>query len=175
MSRLEEGLTGFVVRENRQYDDDLRPLFDRGVAALKAGKYATAITSFESVIKKAPLLSAPYVNLAIAQIRRGKDTLAEQPLQKALELVAGHPLASHEYGLLLRRAGRFAEARAVYEEALERFPEYYPLRKNLGILCDIYMDDTKCAARQYRKFLEAQPENEQVRLWLVELNSRRGR
>ena len=89
-------------------------------------------------------------------------------------MAAGHPLASHEYGLLLRRAGRFTEARAVYEESLGRFPEYYPLRRNLGVLCDLYLNDPECAFREYELYLEAQPEDETVKLWLAEVQARSG-
>ena len=172
VTRLAEGRTGFVVSENYQYDEALRKLFERGVSALGSGDYDKAVHSFAALTKEAPLLCPPYINLAIAYISNGSDQQAEKPLKKALELVAGHPLASHEYGLLLRRAGRFDEARFVYEVSLKHFPEYYPLRKNLGVLCDLYLNDQDCAARQYAKFLEAQPEDAQVKLWLAELQGR---
>jgi Flp pilus assembly protein TadD len=172
VARLEEGRTGFVVSENYQYDEDLGAHFKRGLDALNSAKYKVAVHSFRTITKKAPFQSPAYINLAIAHIRNGSDEQAEEPLKKALVLVAGHPLASHEYGLLLRRAGRFDEARAVYEVSLKRFPEYYPLRKNLGVLCDLYLNDLDCAASQYGMFLEAQPDNAQVKLWLVELQGR---
>lgn len=172
VSRLAEGRTGFVVSENYQYDEALRKLFERGVSALGSGAFDEAVHSFETITKKAPLLCPPYINLAIAHISNGRDEKAEKPLKKALELVAGHPLASHEYGLLLRRAGRFDEARFVYEVSLKHFPEYFPLRKNLGVLCDLYLNDLNCATRQYEMFLEAQPEDTQVKLWLAELLGR---
>lgn len=171
--RLEEGRTGFVISENATYSDPLRYRFERGVAALEKGDYDAAIRTFKAVSKKAPLLASPYINLAIAYVRSGNDAGAEEPLKKVLDLVAGHPLASHEYGLLLRRAGRFSEALTVYETSLRYYPEYFPLRKNLGVLCDLYLNDTDCAYTQYEKFLEAQPDDEQVKLWLVELKGRR--
>ena len=172
VSRLAEGRVGFVIGEAQNYDFNQRQLFNLGLDALRSGAYDVAVDCFKPLTEAAPSHSSPYINLAIAYARSGKDELAEKPLKKALDLVAGHPLASHEYGLLLRRAGRFDEARAVYEKALEGFPEYYPLRKNLGVLCDLYVNDRKCAIRQYEKFLEAQPGDEQVELWLAEVKGR---
>ena len=161
-----------MINEKTDLAENLPALFERGVNNLQSGDYDAAVVSFKTVTKAAPLQSAPYINLAIAYIRSGQDEKAEEPLKKALELVAGHPLASHEYGLLLGRAGRFIEARKVYEESLERFPEYYPLRRNLGVICDLYLNDLDCAAREFELFLKAQPEDEQVKLWLVEVQGR---
>ena len=175
VSRLEDGRTGFVIRESDPLDDDMNKLFERGVSALESNDYEAAADIFRRISEATPHRTAPYINLAIAFIRSDRDGQAEEPLKKALELVAGHPLASHEYGLLLRRAGRFEEARTVYEKSLNRFPEYFPLRKNLGVLCDLYLNDLKCAKREYGLFLEAQPEDEQVKLWLVEVQGRLAR
>lgn len=175
VSRLEKGRVGFVISERSKYDINQRDLFVLGVDSLKSGEYDIAVDCFKSVTKVAPSQSAPYINLAIAYIRSDRDELAEPPLKKALELVAGHPLASHEYGLLLRRAGRFDEARAVYDNSLKLFPEYFPLHNNLGVMCDLYINDLKCASRQYEMLLKAQPGDEKVELWLAEVQVRQGR
>ncbi len=175
ITRLDEGRAGFVIRESVPADTTLRDRFEAGVSALESGDFDRAIAAFEEVGKAAQTLSSPRINLAVAYIRSGRDELAEEPLKQALKRVPGHPLASHEYGLLLRRTGRFGEARAVYEDSLNRFPDYVPLRKNLGVLCDIYLNDRECAAEQFGLFLEARPEDEQVRLWLAEVQGRRGR
>lgn len=175
VSRLEEGRTGFSISESADLDPAQQALFQHGVDALASGDYDEAVEAFAEIGEAAPDLNAPDINLAIAYLRDGRDELAEEPLQRVLERVAGHPLASHEYGLMLRRAGRFDEARAVYERSLEIFPEYFPLRRNLGVLCDIYLDDAECAVRQFELLLEAQPEDDQVRLWLAEVEGRRNR
>ncbi|PLY03604.1 MAG: hypothetical protein C0623_00885 [Desulfuromonas sp.] len=172
VSRLKEGRIGFFIADKGQYNVNQRDLFVLGVDALNTGAYDVAVDCFKAIVKAAPTQTAPYLNLAIAYIRSGQDDRAVAPLKKVLDKVAGHPLASHEYGLLMRRAGRFNEARDVYEKSLELYPEYYPLHKNLGILCDIYLNDLECASSQYELFLEAQPEDELVRLWLAEVRGR---
>ena len=42
-----------------------------------------------------------------------------------------------EYGLTLRQAGKFAEARAAYENAIKANPSYAPAHRNLGVLLDL--------------------------------------
>ena len=175
VERLDEGRVGFVIREVSQLDGDLRDAFAAGVAALEGGAYAEAVTALESVVEAEPLVSAPYIDLAIAYRHIDKKEKAQQPLQRALELVPGHPLASQEYGRLLRTQGRFEEARQVYTASLEAFPEYYPLHKNLAILCDLYLGDLDCAYDNYAAYSTAQPDNEQVKIWMADLQSRLNR
>jgi Tfp pilus assembly protein PilF len=117
-------------------------------------------------------MTAPHINIAIAYGRINKPEQAEQHLKKALELIPGHPVASNEYGLLLRKAGRFAESRQIYEKSLAAFPEYYPIHKNLGILCDLYLKDSASALKHYEIYSKAKPKDEQVKLWLVDLHNR---
>jgi tetratricopeptide (TPR) repeat protein len=84
-------------------------------------------------------------------------------------------VASNEYGLLCRKTGRFAEARAIYEKAIARFPEYYPLHRNLGILCDLYLNDPACALEHYEIYSKARPKDAQVTLWIADVRARLGR
>jgi tetratricopeptide (TPR) repeat protein len=169
-----DGREGFLITEPSSMDAQLRADFDQASAMIKEAKYDKAIELLEKVIAQSPEMTAPHINLAIAYRQINKPEQAEQHLKKALELIPGHPVASNEYGLLLRKAGRFAEGRAIYEKALAVFPEYNPIHKNLGILCDLYLKDSACAVEHYEIYSKAMPKDEQVKLWLADLHSRLG-
>jgi tetratricopeptide (TPR) repeat protein len=175
VERLEDGREGFIIMEVPQMDETSRRDFERAVARLNDQEYGQAIELLEKVIEQSPGVTAPYINMAIACQHIGKLEQAEDYLKSALSLVPEHPVASNEYGLLYRKTGRFAEARAIYEKTLAHFPDYYPVHRNLGILCDLYLNDPICALEHYEIYSAARPENKQVKTWIADLRARLGR
>lgn len=168
------GREGFVITQSSGLGAQSRADFDRASAMIREGKYDKAIELLEKVIAQSPEMTAPHINVAIAYRQINKPEQAEQHLKKALESIPGHPVASNEYGLMLRKAGRFAESRRIYEKSLTLFPEYYPIHKNLGILCDLYLKDAACAVEHYEFYGKAMSKDQQVKLWLADLQSRSG-
>ena len=175
VERLEDGREGFIIMEVPQMDEPSRRDFERAVAMLNDQDYGKAIDLLEKVIEQSPGVTAPYINIAVAYEHIGKLEQAEEHLKTALRLVPEHPVACNEYGLLYRKTGRFAEARAIYEKALSSFPDYYSVHRNLGILCDLYLNDPGCALEHYEIYSEARPENKQVKSWIADLRARLGR
>jgi Tfp pilus assembly protein PilF len=175
VERLEDGREGFIIMEVPQMDEASRRDFERAVAMLNDQNYDQAIDLLGKVIEQSPGVTAPYIDMAIACQQVGKLEQAEEYLRTALRLVPKHPVACNEYGLLYRKTGRFAEARAIYEEALASFPDYYPVHRNLGILCDLYLNDLDCALEHYEIYSEARPEDKRVKSWIADLRSRFGR
>lgn len=174
VARLDDGREGFVITESPQVDGASQKDFERAVSRLEDEDYDEAIVILEKIIEKSPGVTAPYIDLAIAYGLTGRFEQAEENLKSALALFPGHPVACNEYGRLLRRTGRFAEARTMYEMAIARFPDFYPARRNLGILCDLYLSDYSCALEQYEIYSEAMPYDDQVKLWVADLRARLG-
>jgi Tfp pilus assembly protein PilF len=175
VTRLKDGRQGFVIQEQPVADAESRKEFERAVAMMNEGKNDAAIELLTKVIERSPGVTAPYINIAEAYMRTGKLELAEQNLKTALGLVPYHPVASNEYGLLLRKGGRFNESRKVYEKAIADFPDYLPARRNLGILCDLYLNDPACALKQFELYNQGMPEDAQVKIWIAELRMRLGK
>ena len=174
VARLEDGREGFIITEVPEIDEASRRDFDKAVVMLNKQEYDRAIDLLERVLEKSPGITAPHINIAIAYQRRGEPEHAEEHLKTALEIFPEHPAACNEYGLLYRKTGRFAEAREIYEKAVARFPDYYPVHRNLGILCDLYLNDPECALEHYEIYSKAIPEDRQVKLWIADLRARFG-
>lgn len=172
VKRPGDGREGFVITESVPAGSGLRSDFNRAVRLIGEGGYDDAIALLEGLIIELPDVSAPHINVSLAYLKTNRPELAEEHLKAALAIIPGHPVASNQYGLLLRRAGRFDEARNVYEASIEQFPEYLPVRKNLGILCELYLADSSCAIEQYGFYSESNPEDEQVKLWIANLRLR---
>jgi Flp pilus assembly protein TadD len=172
--RLADGRDGFVITENAHMSGADRRAFDQAVALLNAGTYDRAIEILEKIVARDPGVTAPHIDLGIAYARTDKPDEAEAQFKKALELVPGHPVAGNECGLLFRNKGRFDEARAMYERALAAHPNYYPVHRNLGILCDLYLNDLESAMAHYQVYSQAVPKDAQVKLWIADLRARMG-
>ena len=175
VARLENGREGFIITEVPHINETARKDFDHAVAMLKDQNYSKAIDLLKKVIKQSPGVTAPYIDIAVAYQHIHKLEQAETYLKTALKLFPDHPVVCNEYGLLYRKTGRFAEARAIYEKAMSRFPDYYPVHRNLGILCDLYLNDLPCALEQYEIYSKAMPEDKQIKSWIADLRARLGK
>ena len=143
-------------------DSDVEADFKSAIALLQQEQYTQAIVVLKSVIEREQRLPAPYVNIAIAYNKLGETKDAELNLISALKLDIGHPVANNELGLLYREAGRFNAARTAYENAINKHPDYLPAKRNLGVLCDLYMHDFECALQQFEDYLELEPDWQEV-------------
>ena len=175
VTRLENGREGFIITEVPKMDEASHRDFDHAVAMLKGQKYDKAIGLLKRIIEKSPGVTAPYIDISIAYQNINKLDQAEKYLKTALALFPDHPVVCNEYGLLFRKTGRFAESRAIYEKALKRFPDYYPIHRNIGILCDVYLNDRTCALEHYEIVSKAKPDDKQIKAWIADLRNRLGR
>jgi len=81
-------------------------------------------------------------------------------------------VALNELGMLYRRTGKFAAARASYERALSIDPNYHYALRNLGVLCDLYLGDLQCALHTYQSYDELVGNDAQVKIWIADIQNR---
>lgn len=172
--RLEDDKGGFTGHEKVDADPDIRSDFDAAMKHLKAGDYEKGTALLTDLTRRSPGHTASYINLAIAYQKMGNLAAAEENIKKALALNPEHPVANTEYAVLYRKTGRFGEARKLYEGTLKRHPGFLPARKNLGILCDMYLRDLECALTHYRIYSDAMPDDKAVQIWIADLEKRLG-
>jgi len=156
-------------------DSDVELDFKSAVALIKQNKNVQAVEVLESVIEREQRLTAPYVNIAIAYNKLGNEKLAEENLIKALKLDIGDAVANNELGLLYRKTGKFNAARTAYQNAIAKHPYYLPAKRNLGVLCDLYLHDFNCALEQFQDYLDIKPDDKDVSIWVADVKRRLGK
>lgn len=158
--------------ERVDIDSDVEQDFKNAVELMQQEKYAQAVSLLSTVIEREKRLPSPYVNIAIAHNKMGDVKEAEKNLISALKLDIGHPVANNELGLLYRKAGKFNAARTAYENAIKDNPEYLAAKRNLGVLCDLYLHDFNCALEQFEDYLDIAPNDKTVVIWVADVKRR---
>lgn len=166
---------GFTITEESNIGGDVRADYDQAVALLQQGRQEDGVTLLATVADAAPGLSAPRIDLGIAYHRAGDLDAAINQLQQALTSNPDHPIAHNELGIIFRKQGRFAESRQSYEAALAIYPKFHYARRNLAILCDLYMADLNCALENYEAYMAAVPDDNEASMWIVDLRNRLGK
>ena len=156
-------------------DSDIEDDFNTAVSHLKSAEYDEAIKILEQIISVETRVPAPFINLGMAYDLKGDEKLAEKYLLEAVNIDLSQPVANNKLGLLYRKQGRFEDARKAYSNALTRNPDYLPVIKNLGILCELYIRDFPCAMKQYEDYQSLQPDDKTMKIWIADLSRRMGK
>jgi Flp pilus assembly protein TadD len=165
---------GFTITEDARVSNRARTDYDAALNHLELGRHDEGIALLEAVVDGAPELSAPRVDLGIAHHRAGNLEAAEANLLLALESNPDHPIAHNELGIIYRKAGRIAEARQSYEAALAIYPGYHYARRNLAVLCDLYLADLGCALENYEAYMATVSSDAEAEMWMRDIRSRLG-
>jgi Flp pilus assembly protein TadD len=171
---IETDETGFTITEQVRIGGTARADYERALALLRQARYEEGIPLLVAVTEAAPDVTAPYVDLGIAYEQSGDLERAEQALGTAALLSPDHPIVHNELGILYRRTGRFAEARESYEKALSVFSDFHFARRNLAVLCDLYLADLECALQNYTAYMQSVDEDPEVEIWINDIRNRLG-
>ena len=172
-SRIEiQEAVGFTITEEARIGGDVRADYEQAMLYLEQGRHEEGIELLESVAESAPDLSAPRIDLGIAHHQAGNLGEAEQNLLLALESNPDQPVAYNELGIVYRKAGRFQDARTSYEAALAIYPGFHYARRNLAILCDLYLADLQCALDNYEAYMKTVPSDEEASMWIADIRYR---
>ncbi len=167
--------SGFVITQDVSVSTQVRRDFERAMRLMEDGDNQGAIELLVKVTGAAPEVTTAQLNLGIAYARVGDLEQAEASLLKAIESNDRHPAAYNELGIVYRKSGRFEEARRSYEQALDAFPGFHYARRNLAILCDIYLSDMSCAIKHYEAYSRVVPDDEKAAMWVADLRNRSGK
>ncbi len=165
---------GFTITEEARVTGGMRSDYRTALGYLEQGRHEEGVALLEDVADATPQLSAPRIDLGIAYRRTGDFEAAERNLLLAIEANSKHPAAHNELGIVYRQTGRFTEARASYETALAIYPGYHYARRNLAVLCDLYLSDPGCALENYEAYMTVVPSDDNTSIWIADIRARLG-
>lgn len=165
---------GFTITEKARIGGAVRADYEEALTYLEQGRHDEGIALLEAVAETAPELSAPRIDLGIAYHLAGSLEAAERNLLLALESNPDQPVAHNELGIVYRKTGRFDQAKKSYEAALAIYPGFHYARRNLAILCDLYLADLNCALENYEAYMATVPSDEEASMWIADIRYRLG-
>lgn len=165
---------GFTITEDARVGGAVRADYEEALTYLEQSRHDEGIALLEVVAATAPELSAPRIDLGIAHHRAGNLEAAERNLLLALESNPNQPVAHNELGIVYRKTGRFDKARKSYEAALTIYPGFHYARRNLAILCDLYLADLHCALENYEAYMATVPSDDEASMWISDIRYRLG-
>jgi tetratricopeptide (TPR) repeat protein len=149
--------------------------YEAAFRMMEEKQYEQGIALLLKVTDHSPTLTSAYIDLSIAYERIGDLDNAEASLNKALQLNPHHPAALDELGVVQTRKREFKKARASYEAALAQSADFQYAHRNLGIVCDLYLVDYKCALEHYEAYSRIVPDDADVAKWIADLRNRGGK
>jgi tetratricopeptide (TPR) repeat protein len=149
--------------------------FDAAVVHMNTGDVAAAEQGFRALAAAYPSYSGPLVNLGIIESKAGRLQEAEKTLTSAISRNARNAAAFNQLGIVYRKMGRFQDAEKAYQQGVQADPNYANTYLNLGVLCDLYLQQPDRALEAYERYLELAPAPDaRVSAWVTELRKRIG-
>jgi tetratricopeptide (TPR) repeat protein len=149
--------------------------FNQAVALLQAGKLTDAELELKQLTLAYPDFPGPWVNLGLLYEKAGRFDEAEKALREATQHGMPSALTYTELGLVYRQLGRFKDAESAYGEAIKVDPNYAPAHLNLGVLCDLYLQQPQRALESFERYMALSGNSDKrVATWIAELKKRVG-
>jgi tetratricopeptide (TPR) repeat protein len=146
--------------------------FTRALALMRGADPSQAILEMQVLTQSYPELPGPHANLGLLYRNANQLAESEAALAKATELAPWDAQTWTEYGVTLRLAGKFPEARKAYERAIGVNPSYAPAHRNLGVVLDLFLDEPVAAQTEFETYKTLTGEDKPVSGWIAELKSR---
>lgn len=164
-----------LVVEEKEKTIDPKALrhFKLGIAQMRKNNNLNALKHFADSIAVDQTLAGPHINRGIIYYTLNDFESAYSEFNWAVRKNPKHIVGLNYMALLHKEKGKFKKAKEYYEKAIESDPKYAQSYYNLGVLCDLFMKDIKCALDNYIVFHRLTNQSEKaVEIWITDLSNR---
>jgi len=148
---------------------EIKQRYAYALQLMGAGNAEAAMRVLNHVSQLDDSLSGPYANRGLLYLKLENTEKAKQQFELALERNSRNVTALNQMGIFLRQEKDFKAARLNYETALTINKNHLNAHLNLGVLCDIYLQDKICALEHYEAYQSLNGEDATVANWLLDL------
>ena len=142
---------------------------------LQAEDYEQALPLLQRANEKVGRSAEVIANLGVAQAELGEYEKALENLKRALSMSPGNLDVVNQIAVTYRMQGEFDKAKQLYEKQIATHPQSARAHYNLGVLCELYLNNPSCALNHYKQFqaLSATPDDT-VKIWVQVLEAKVG-
>ncbi len=148
---------------------EIKQKYAYALQLMGAGNDDAAMKILNGVSALNDSLSGPYANRGLIFLKLNNKVEAEKQFRSAIKRNARNVTALNQLGILLREKKDFKTAKLNYEAALEVDKSHANSHLNLGVLCDIYLQDKPCAMEHFKAYQLLNGEDDVVSNWIVDL------
>ena len=145
----------------------IEDLYKQALDAMRAQDYKQAESLFEQILQLNPKQTGVLINCAIIAKKQQNLAKAQQLLEQVITEQSNHAHAQHLLATVYQQQGIFDKAEQAYKDALKVEPEFKQAMLNYAVLLDLYRGDWQGAKQYYQAFLQLEPDNRQVKMWLA--------
>ncbi|MFK5914057.1 MAG: tetratricopeptide repeat protein [Woeseiaceae bacterium] len=154
---------------HNELNSETRQKYSYALQLMGAGNNDAAIKMLNDVSKLNDILSGPYANRGLIYLKLNNKDKAQQQFEYAIDRNEKNVTALNQLGILFREKKNFKQARINYEAALDIDKNHANAHLNLGVLCDIYLQDKPCALEHFKAYQALSGEDETVSNWIIDL------
>jgi len=125
---------------------------NRAVVAIKQQDWQQAMKLLHPLAAEHPKLSGPALNLALIYQQRGEMEQAERWFRQSISANPSNVVACNQYGVFLRRMGRFNDAKEMYLRALDIQENDANTHRNIAVLYDLYLGEQDKALQHFYRY-----------------------
>lgn len=136
-----------------------------------------ATADLERFSAEYPGYAGPLLNLGLIRSRAGDEAGARALIERAALVCTQCASVWNELGVLHARHGRFTDAEAAYQKAIEVEPGFAAAYYNLAIVYELYVPRPDLALQNYEQYLQlagTSGEAQYVEKWVADLRRRAG-
>ena len=149
---------------------DAQRQFERAQLLIEREDWQQALQALHALTQSSPQLSGPSLNLALIYQQLGDEDRAQYWFQQSIASNPTNIVAYNEYGIFLRKQGRFEAAETVYLQALDKWEASADTHRDIGILYDLYLGKPGKALQHYSRYQSLTGEQDRlVAAWITDL------